>query len=66
MISKLPWLPNFHRKSLVTLFVTYVALVSVVTLAILSVYAVLLPGTMARGVQFAETNGHREFQPEWL
>lgn len=49
MISKLPWLPNFHRKSLVTLFVTYVALVSVVTLAILSVYAVLLPGTMAEG-----------------
>lgn len=49
MISKLPWLPNFHRKSLVTLFVTYIALVGIVTLAILSVYAVLLPGTLAEG-----------------
>jgi hypothetical protein len=49
MISKLPWLPNFHRKSLVTLFITYTVLVGIVTLAILSVYLVLLPGTLAEG-----------------
>ncbi len=49
MISKLPWLPNFHRKSLVALFVTYIVLVGLVTLAILSVYALLLPGTLAEG-----------------
>ena len=49
MFSKLTWLPNIHRKSLVTLFFAYVVLVSVVTLAILSLYAVLLPGTAAEG-----------------
>jgi hypothetical protein len=50
MISKLPWLPNFHRKSLITLFFTYIVLVSVVTLAVVSVYALLLPGTLSDGV----------------
>lgn len=49
MFSKLPWLPNFHRKSLVTLFLAYVALVGVVTLAILLAYALLLPGTLSEG-----------------
>lgn len=47
MRSKLPWLPNFHRKSLITLFVTYVALVGIITLAILAIYTVLSPGTLA-------------------
>lgn len=50
MISKLPWLPNFHRRSLPTLFITYTALVGVVTLAILAVYLVLLPGSFAEGL----------------
>jgi len=49
MFSKLPWLPNFHRKSLVTLFLAYVVLVGAVTLAILSFYALLLPGTVSEG-----------------
>lgn len=49
MSSKLPWLPNFHRKSLITLFIAYVALVSIVTVAILAFYAVLLPGTVSEG-----------------
>lgn len=49
MFSKLPWLPNFHRKSLVTLFLAYVVLVGVVTLVILLVYAMLLPGSVAEG-----------------
>jgi hypothetical protein len=49
MFSKLPWLPNFHRKSLVTLFLAYVALVGVVTLAILLIYALLLPGSLTEG-----------------
>lgn len=50
MFSKLPWLPNFHRKSLVTLFLAYVALVGVVTLSVLMVYALLLPGSVAEGL----------------
>ena len=50
MFSRLPWLPNFHRKTLITLFVTYVFLVGMVTLAILAVYALLFPGTLAEGV----------------
>ncbi len=49
MFSKLPWLPNFHRKSLVTLFFAYVVLVGVVTLAVVLVYALLLPGSVAEG-----------------
>lgn len=49
MPTKPDWPPNIHRKSLVTLFFAYVVLVSVVTLAILSLYAVLLPGTAAEG-----------------
>lgn len=49
MFSKLPWLPNFHRKSLVMLFLAYVLLVGVVTLAILLVYVLLLPGSAADG-----------------
>lgn len=49
MFSKLPWLPNFHRKSLATLFLAYVVLVGMVTLSILLVYALLLPGSVAEG-----------------
>lgn len=50
MFSRLPWLPNFHRKTLVTLFITYVFLVGLVTLAILALYALLFPGTLTEGV----------------
>lgn len=50
MFARLPWLPNFHRKSLVTLFFAYVVLVGLVTLVILSVYVLLLPGTLFEGL----------------
>lgn len=49
MFSELPWLPNFHRKSLVTLFFAYLVLVGAVTVAILSFYALLLPGAVSEG-----------------
>lgn len=50
MFSRLPWLPNFHRKTLVALFVAYVALATLATLAILGAYLLLYPGSLAEGM----------------
>lgn len=50
MFSKLPRLPNLHRKSLFTLFLAYVTLVGFVTLMVVLVYALLLPGSLAQGL----------------
>jgi hypothetical protein len=50
MFSRLPWLPNFHRKTLVTLFIAYVFLVILVTLAILATYVLIFPGTLGEGI----------------
>ncbi len=43
-------LPNFHRKTLIALFLTYVVMVGVVTLAIISIYILLFPGPMSEGL----------------
>lgn len=50
MFSRLPWLPNFHRKTLITLFLAYVLLASLVTLAILVAYLLLFPGPQDEGI----------------
>lgn len=50
MFSRLPWLPNFHRKTLITLFVAYVVLATLATLAILGAYLLLFPGSAAEGM----------------
>jgi len=45
-----PFSQNFYRKTLVTLFVSYILLVGVVTLTILAIYALVFPGTISESI----------------